>query len=194
MMFGNNTATLEIYDYDGFSQIDLIHSQPVSFMAEQRMTFDLTAHNLAVSRQYLLVGFSGIAPNNYFAADRSRDYGRSYQVIGTGFPELVEDMSWVMGVLVGAGSSALDAPSLQITRELMGDVELYWNYVDGASSYRVYGNENPYDDGNWMLLGITDELSYIVNAPGNCAFFRVVADSELPPVRTQSGMRVPIKN
>lgn len=179
-MVNNNPATLVIYSYDGYGQINLAYSQQVNFISDEDTTFDFTSQNVTINTQYLLVGFADIPAGYMFYADASRDYGKSILHPESGIPEYLSGASWLIGANITNGAATMDIPSVWITTYTGGSCEVYWDAVDGALSYKVYGSATPYDSESWSLLDTTDECSYPYYGSEDSYFFKVVASSESP--------------
>ncbi|GEM_PF-4387899 len=191
MMSDNAVAYLTLYDYDGFGQIYSVFNYPVQFNANTLMTFDVSAHNVQINRQYLVVAYSGIVPGIGFGIDSTRDYGQSYLMTDSGMPEQIPGASWVIGALVGAGSLSLQAPAVELHRFETGEIVVNWQSIPSANNYRVYGTDNPYDGQSWNLLAVTEETEYQDDGLESRQFFRVIADTEMPRAGAQSGFNLP---
>ncbi|MDD4310820.1 MAG: hypothetical protein PHO32_10595, partial [Candidatus Cloacimonetes bacterium] len=72
----------------------------------------------------------------------------------------------------------LDAPqNLRIT--LVGmDLQLEWNAVEGANSYRIYHSSDPYAESWGLPYAITAETNWTDVEPAANNFYRIVASSE----------------
>jgi hypothetical protein len=73
----------------------------------------------------------------------------------------------------------LDAPqNLNITWQGT-DIILSWDAVPEAHSYHIYRSSDPYSEDWGEPIGTTAELNWLDPVPGNAAFYKVLASSEI---------------
>jgi hypothetical protein len=184
MSYYGNTANLHIYSYDGVDIVDLITPIPVTFGAQTYEVFSLTSYNIQITTPYFLIAYEDIPMGNYILFDETFDYGTSYVKLLGELYTLSRAGSWAIGVNVTNGTSlALDAPVVTIS-QTAGAVELSWAAITGASSYLVFASDDAYAADPWTLLATTDLLTYTYTGTEAYKFFKVVASSEAPVVRT----------
>jgi hypothetical protein len=73
----------------------------------------------------------------------------------------------------------LDAPQNLIISLLDGQISLSWSAVTGALSYYIYRSSDPYSEDWGEPIGTTAELNWLDPTPGNAAFYKVLASSEI---------------
>lgn len=72
-------------------------------------------------------------------------------------------------------------PETIITNNISGEVTLTWDAVTNANSYKIYGTPDPFAEGSWTLLAVTDLLTYTYTRIETYKFFKVTADTHNPP-------------
>jgi hypothetical protein len=69
----------------------------------------------------------------------------------------------------------LAAPQDLVISRNGSDIQLDWTAVIGATTYKVYASDDPYNI-EWILLGSTAAIQYVITAPvDNYKFYRVTA-------------------
>jgi hypothetical protein len=75
--------------------------------------------------------------------------------------------------------AVLESPVVNISQN-NGFISLDWSAVPGALSYVVYATSTPWIADSWILLDMTDQLSYSVAISGDYGFYRVNSSTDSP--------------
>lgn len=117
---------------------------------------------------------------NLSAADIDLGYGTTWywavlpvnEEMDTPDPESDEFMVWRFTTMAGGG---LEIPAVGIER-LGEQIRLYWAAVPNAVLYNIYASNDPVV--GFTFLDDTDQLEYLIAAPGDKQFFKVTASDE----------------
>jgi|GEM_PF-925953 len=171
-------ANLRVYSWDGTGDetnfVDLTGAIPVTFLHLQYQVFDLTTYNLQITAPYFLVSYE-LPISAAFLYDTTYDYGTTYVMIDGGLYTMSNPGSWSIGANVQT-YPVTAAPFLD-----NGNVSLSWGAITGASSYIVYGSDDPYAPDPWTVLITTPNLNYIYTGTEGYKFFKIAAYFDDPP-------------
>jgi len=188
-MNNTGTANVHVYTYDSVNDVlvDVIPSFNQSFTGGVYQTIPLT--NCITTAGYFYVAFTDVTGPNYFSFDGNSPYypnthflffgaGADLANLGTvegsGFPG-----SWLIRAEVQAPIASLDAPAVTATATPTG-VELSWNAITGANSYKVLAASNPYAAEPWTQLTVGTATTYTYTGTDDLKFFKVVATTDAP--------------
>ncbi len=168
-------ANLHVYADDGVNLTDLITPLPVTFIHRTRLETDLSALNIQITSPYFWISYEDLPLGCYFRYDATYDYTTLYLMIsGDGIYYSSSPGEWAIGAYVETHeievATTFDGTAMGIT----------WPAVAGATSYNVYGSNDPYAPDPWTLLGnvTTPSYSYTVSEP--MKFIKVTAVTPAP--------------
>ncbi len=180
-------ANLHVYADDGVNLTDIITPVPVTFTHRTRLETDLSALNIQITSPFFWISYEDIPTGCYFQYDATYNYTTLYLITGGTIYYSTSPGEWCIGAYVQSGPAGVEAPEISIA--LVGGVPtLSWDAVDGAASYNVYGNADPYAADPWTMLGNTTGLSYPYTGTELMEFFKVRADTEVPVRETVIGL------
>jgi len=178
---GPTTVNMHVYgeDFEG-NLTDLMTPIQVVFNHTAYTTVDLSPYNIQITTPWFWISYEDMGLAHYFLFDATYDYtSPTFLFIGGDLYSSSSVGEWAIGAYVQTGDPALYfAPEPTIALDPMGVPLVTWPPVDGASSYNVWGSNDPYSVNPWALLSPNQTgTSYLHTAPDAMQFFKVEAST-----------------